>query len=853
MTKPIVLIRTIFYEIKLLNLRVLDKRIILGMIFLIVIGSLSSASATSVKFDQSNEVLDHSGFITINEPGMAGGGRQTISVDVSASLGEHWPSFNILESAADDGIFVSDYIKFADVDSGALLDLDVTVNQPVTVTYSSLSDSTNIVAANGGAQLYDLRNYYTDNISCTAYGNDGDGDGICDSWEDQSTGSGLRITLTGTTGTYTYPCDTTCPSKLHKDVFVEIDYMAGHKPDQKAIDHVIAAFNSAPNINSDGTRGIHLHVQVDNGDISNIPHAAATKFPGSDTLGLEGFDQIKARYFGTSLERSSHPAWLDDGWRQKKQAFHYALSVHSQDGATTSSGISEVNGNDLLISLGSFAGQVGSTDQQEGTLMHELGHNLGLHHGGPLRNAGVSVSSTDYQMNCKPNYISVMSHSRQFSDLVSNRPLNYSGKAIGLVAGPPPQITENSINEITVLGGYGPDPEQKVVFGSSPTGPSTPPATLPLTNTAINWDQTDGLQTGRTVNLNKIVSPTTGLEVCSSSLTSEVMKSYVDWSNLQYTSRGTGNFADGITVGTLPPIIQTFEKNNTCPTRDALFSMINYNVNSQPLTALASNFDKLRNCAGGVEGMSYKNVIASRIVRLDAYDFAVNSTDNKDFKVPSKAEQTKKNIQNDLDKISNLVFKDKLDKAIIELVKENDVIGEVVGNKTTKTSLQDALSDIIVSYTKGLAPEVEHIDATICKGYKIPINSGEDYLPSMSICITGGKVIKVKPNVIDKAIGISIKADSEGILEATIPSFVLDAQGDNFIVLVDGEEQVVTQKLNNTMWEVDMTIPFSQDDSNIEIVGTKIIPEFGPMVPIVLAIAIMSIITVTKSRFINRI
>ena len=56
----------------------------------------------------------------------------------------------------------------------------------------------------------------------------------------------------------------------------------------------------------------------------------------------------------------------------------------------------------------------GTTDQQEGTFMHELGHNLGLEHGG---RDGI---------NCKPNYLSVMSYSRQFSDILGNRPLDYS-------------------------------------------------------------------------------------------------------------------------------------------------------------------------------------------------------------------------------------------------------------------------------------------------------------------------------------------------------------------------------------------------------------------------------------------
>ena len=48
--------------------------------------------------------------------------------------------------------------------------------------------------------------------------------------------------------------------------------------------------------------------------------------------------------------------------------------------------------------------------------MHELGHTLNLAHGGPAED--LTVGRTNYEMNCKPNYMSVMQYSRQFPALL---------------------------------------------------------------------------------------------------------------------------------------------------------------------------------------------------------------------------------------------------------------------------------------------------------------------------------------------------------------------------------------------------------------------------------------------------
>ncbi|TLX84013.1 MAG: hypothetical protein E6K98_03640, partial [Thaumarchaeota archaeon] len=105
----------------------------------------------------------------------------------------------------------------------------------------------------------------------------------------------------------------------------------------------------------------------------------------------------------------------------KSQAYRYALFVNGIGGP---SGMSFAPGNKLVVALG--ASVYGSTtpteNQQAGTLAHEVGHNLGLLHGGPI-----SAPSGDTSVNCKPNYESIMSYSRQLPTyLGSHWKLDYS-------------------------------------------------------------------------------------------------------------------------------------------------------------------------------------------------------------------------------------------------------------------------------------------------------------------------------------------------------------------------------------------------------------------------------------------
>ena len=88
--------------------------------------------------------------------------------------------------------------------------------------------------------------------------------------------------------------------------------------------------------------------------------------------------------------------------------------------------------------------QVGTTAEQTGTLMHELGHTLTLTHGGAYYADPNNPSLATYELNCKPNYLSVMNYLFQVRGFPDGG-LDYSSQALA-------SLSETALNESTGIG-----------------------------------------------------------------------------------------------------------------------------------------------------------------------------------------------------------------------------------------------------------------------------------------------------------------------------------------------------------------------------------------------------------------
>ncbi|MDH3395412.1 MAG: PEFG-CTERM sorting domain-containing protein [Nitrosopumilus sp.] len=117
--------------------------------------------------------------------------------------------------------------------------------------------------------------------------------------------------------------------------------------------------------------------------------------------------------------------------------------------------------------------------------------------------------------------------------------------------------------------------------------------------------------------------------------------------------------------------------------------------------------------------------------------------------------------------------------------------------------------------------------------------------------ISGGKLLNIIPDVDANSLIVSIDATSDGSLTLTIPRSILDAtmngEDDEFFILIDGEEVDFDETTSST--DRTITIEFAAGAEEIEIIGTFVIPEFGTIAAMILAVAIISIIAVSaKSR-----
>ena len=134
--------------------------------------------------------------------------------------------------------------------------------------------------------------------------------------------------------------------------------------------------------------------------------------------------------------------------------------------------------------------------------------------------------------------------------------------------------------------------------------------------------------------------------------------------------------------------------------------------------------------------------------------------------------------------------------------------------------------------------EMGHSDDHAAKGI-------EDLSDQFTTTLTSGVIHHIGGNTDDATLLVHLfGADDDGKLEITLNSDIITPFDDgSYFVLVDSEEAEFEQ-MGNTLH-----IEYDAGAEKIEIVGSHVVPEFGTIAMIVLAVAIVSIIVLTtKTR-----
>jgi hypothetical protein len=213
---------------------------------------------------------------------------------------------------------------------------------------------------------------------------DSDGDGLLDGEEVYGTAGGLDLPGMGV-------------SPVHKDLLIEYDWFDdavgcgqhSHRPTPEVAQAIHDFYAGAPVDNPDGTTGINVIQDYGQGGV----------FTGGNLIAGDG--QLYGTVFGADYQNYEAANFASN----RHGYFHYVLMPHTYDdttGNTSSSGYAALPGYEVMVTLACVATTSNGALFVRNAIIHELGHNFGLRHGG------------DEECNDKPNYSSVMNYRYEF-------------------------------------------------------------------------------------------------------------------------------------------------------------------------------------------------------------------------------------------------------------------------------------------------------------------------------------------------------------------------------------------------------------------------------------------------------
>ncbi len=133
------------------------------------------------------------------------------------------------------------------------------------------------------------------------------------------------------------------------------------------------------------------------------------------------------------------------------------------------------------------------------------------------------------------------------------------------------------------------------------------------------------------------------------------------------------------------------------------------------------------------------------------------------------------------------------------------------------------------------------------------VNAGSHGTFDVDYTIRGGTVKNMLIDTDIFALIVVIDSESDGSITQDLPRISIDAKksdntDDTFLFFIDGAE-VRPEETSTTQTSRILKIAFEEGDSDIEIIGTFVVPEFGSIAILILFLAIISAIFVSSKKF----
>jgi len=168
--------------------------------------------------------------------------------------------------------------------------------------------------------------------------------------------------------------------------------------------------------------------------------------------------------------------------------------------------------------------------------------------------------------------------------------------------------------------------------------------------------------------------------------------------------------------------------------------------------------------------------------------------------------------------------------------------GIITVNESTDAKDKDTIEDVVTGISN-----IENKTEIMPTKFVMNVDDKEIIL---NYNITeGGNILDIYPE--SDSLIVKMNTSEQGILSINLPREIIDVKigniDDYFYVLVD-EEEVDFDEIT-TPTDRTISVGFSENTDEIEIIGTFVIPEFGAIAMMILAVAIISIVAVSaRSR-----